>query len=281
MPAAPATSPLEADADSAADAAVSATLAATEPSAGIAMRPSAAAVPARMDRAFIASHHIVERYIAGRLPRKGAQDFEQFCRAHPELLEEIGLGERLQAALRLLEAGGQAPPWEEKSPQWWQQLPVIIGAGALCAVLAIAASISGGRLASQERAVAALQTQLAAQPLNPAESTRSIALIPSRTAPSQQSLATIGGGATEFAELHINMGWSKFGSFQVLIDRIDQGRVAVLRGLLRDSNGDLRIGLNSSALGPGDYQFTIEGLNWRGESQAQAWATITIAPKGK
>ena len=47
--------------------------------------------------------------------------------------------------------------------------------------------------------------------------------------------------------------------------------------LLRDSNGDLRLALNSSALGPGTYQFAIEGLTLHSEAIAQAWVAIGIA----
>jgi hypothetical protein len=42
----------------------------------------------------------------------------------------------------------------------------------------------------------------------------------------------------------------------------------------RDSNGNLHLELNSTALGPGAYQLAIEGLTWRGETVPQAWATI-------
>ncbi len=231
----------------------------------------------RMDRAFVANNQIVERYLSGRLPRKGAQDFEQFCREHPELLEELGLAEQINAGLRLLEAGGQSSPWEEKPRRWWEKPAALIGAVSLCVVLGVLALMTAGRLSAEERTVATLQSQIAAQPLDPALSTRSLTLIPSRTAPSQHSLATIGGSSTEFADLHVSMGWSRFSAFRVTIDRIDQGRVAVLHGLMRDSNGDVRIGLNSSALGPGDYQLTIDGLNWRGEAVPQAWASFTIA----
>ena len=230
-----------------------------------------------MDRAFIASHQIVERYLGGRLPRKGAQDFERFCREHPELLDEIGLSEQLHAALRLLEAGGHAPPWEEKPIPWWQKLPALIAATAVAVLLAIVCLVDTGRVASLHGQLAALQTQLGAQALNPAESTRSIIVIPSRTAPSQQSLTTLGGASTEFDDLKIDMGWSKFKVFDVTIDRVGQGRVAILRDLQRDSNGDLRLAFNSSALGPGDYQFTIDGLTWSGAPVSQAWATVTIA----
>ena len=60
------------------------------------------------------------------------------------------------------------------------------------------------------------------------------------------------------------------------IDRIDQGRVGVITNLAKDSNGHLRIALNSSALGPGNYQLTIEGLNWRADPEPDSWITIGI-----
>ena len=73
------------------------------------------------------------------------------------------------------------------------------------------------------------------------------------------------------------MSRSAFRAFRVTIDRIDQGRVAIMHNLVKDSNGHLRIALNSSALGPGNYQLTIEGLTWRGETVPDAWVTIGIA----
>jgi hypothetical protein len=47
-----------------------------------------------MDRDFIARNQVVERYLSGRLPIKGATDFERFCRDNPELLDELGIPER-------------------------------------------------------------------------------------------------------------------------------------------------------------------------------------------
>src|ERR1700689_2669210 len=91
---------------------------------GAAPFPSQAAQPApSMDREFIVRNQIVERYIGGRLPLKGAQDFERFCRDNPELLDEIALTERINAALRLLEAGGRPAPWEQPRKAWWEKLP--------------------------------------------------------------------------------------------------------------------------------------------------------------
>jgi len=229
-----------------------------------------------MDRQFIAQNQIVERYLTGRLPAKGVADFEQYCRRHPELLEELKLGDHLNAALRLLEAGGRAMPWEEKPQRWWEKPQTLIATASLCLALAFSTLIISGKLSAQSRHVAALQQQLKNQTLDPVESTRSILLIPSRS-PDSGSVASIGGAHAELADLKIDMTWAKYPAFQVTIDRVDQGRVAVLHDLIRDSNGDLRMALNSSALGPGDYRLSIDGLTWSRAAVPVAWVTISIA----
>ena len=40
-----------------------------------------------------------------------------------------------------------------------------------------------------------------------------------------------------------------------------------LRRIARDSNRELRLALNSSAFGPGDYLLKIDGYNWRGQTE--------------
>jgi hypothetical protein len=230
-----------------------------------------------MDPDFIARNQIVERYLGGRLPLKGAQDFERYCREHPEMLDQIGLSESINAALRLLEAGGHAPPWEVRPKPWWERLPVLLGAAGLALVLAVVALLLYDHLAARDRSIAALQRQVAMRALDPAESTRTIKVVPDRNSPSHRSLATLGDGGTEIADLKIDVSWSQFTIFRVTIDRVDQGRVAVLYNVVRDSSGALHLGLNSSALGPGQYQLSLEGLTWRGDPVPQAWATITVA----
>jgi hypothetical protein len=253
-------------------------------------RPAAAPAPAAaapqaipavpqsmpMDREFILRNQIAERYLAGRLPVRGVHDFERYCREHPELIHELGLAEKVHAALRLLEAGGIAPPWEAKPRQWWERLPTLIAAAVLALALGITALTMAGKLSARDASIAALRQRAAEQPLEPATSTRSVRLIPSRTAPSTRPAVVIGGSNAQMADFRIDMSWSKFTAFRVTIDRQDQGRVAVINYLLKDSNGDLRIGLNSTAVGPGTYQFAIEGLTLRSDAIAQAWVTIGV-----
>jgi hypothetical protein len=230
-----------------------------------------------MDREFIVRNQIAERYISGRLPIRGTHDFERYCRQHPEFIQELGLAERVHSALRLLEAGGVALPWEAKPRAWWEQLPVLIAVAVLAVAAGIGALVLASKLSGRDAAIAALRHQVAEQPLEPATSTRTTRLIPSRTAPSARPAIVLGGEGAQMADLKIDMSWSKFTAFRVTIDRQDQGRVAVINYMLRDSNGDLRLSLNTTALGPGVYQFAIEALTLHSEAIAQAWISIGIA----
>jgi len=252
---------------------------AAKPAAGNATPPAAAAAPASsvpMDRDFIARNQVVERYLSGRLPLKGATEFEQFVHRHPEILDEIGLPERVNAGLRLLEASGKPEPWQEAPRPSWQKPQVTLALAAVAGVLAVALMVLTGTGAAKSHKIAELQKQANEQPLDPATSTREIRLMPSRSGASNSPAITIGGGGAQLADFKIDESRSPYHIFRVTIDRIDQGRVGVITNLVKDSNGHLRIALNSTALGPGNYQLTIEGLNWRGDPEPDSWVTIGI-----
>lgn len=230
-----------------------------------------------MDREFIVKHQIVERYLTGHLPLRGAQDFERYCRENPELLDEIKLAERINAGLHLLEAGNRGTPLEQVKVKPWQR-PIALYAAAGVAVLLIVLSlVLASRLSGARHQVAQLQTRAATQPLEPATSTVSVVLVPSRTAPSRRSAMTFGGTSAVMADMKIDMSWSTYTAFRVTIDRVDQGRVGIIYQALKDSNGHVHVGLNTSALGPGLYQISLEALNWRGEATPQAWVTVELA----
>ena len=96
----------------------------------------------------------------------------------------------------------------------------------------------------------------------------------SRIGPPSTPTLTINPG--EFADLKVDLSWTKYALFRVSIVRVDQGRVAVLDGVTKDSNGDVRIALNAGAFGPGDYAVELEGLNMRREGLPMAWFRFTI-----
>lgn len=238
--------------------------------------PAKAAMPANMDRDFIARNQIVERYLSGKLPVKGATDFERFCSEHPELLDELGLPDRVNAGLRLLEAAGKPEPWQEAPRRFWEKPQFTMGLGAAALVMLITLIVLGTSTSSKSSKIAKLEQQVKEQPLEAATTTRTIRLVPSRTGGSNNPVVEIGGASSQLADLKIDMSKSDFRNFRITIDRIDQGRVAILHNLVKDSNGHLRIAINSSAFGPGNYQMTIDGITWRGETVPDAWVTIAI-----
>jgi hypothetical protein len=144
-----------------------------------------------MDRDFIARNQVVERYLSGRLPLKGATDFERFCNEHPELLDEIGLPDRVNAGLRLLEASGKPEPWQEKAKPKWRRPEVTIALAAAVAALGLTLLMMGGNSAGKTRQIADLKKQLLEQPLDPATSTREI-----RRTPRGDIIAILARGAT-------------------------------------------------------------------------------------
>jgi hypothetical protein len=256
----------------------SATPAATPAAAAAA---GATVLPSRgMDRDFIARNQVVERYLSGKLPIKAATDFERYCKDHPELLDEMGLPERVNAGLRLLEASGKPEPWQEASHPLWQQPAVTIGSAALAALLALVLAVVAASSAGKTHKILDLQRQVSERTLDPAASTRVIRLLPNRSSATNTPAIVVGGGAEAMlADLRIDESRSPYREFRVTIDRIDQGRVMVIDNLTKDSNGHLRIALNSSALGPGNYLFTIEGLTMRLEPQPDSWVTVGIAQR--
>jgi hypothetical protein len=229
-----------------------------------------------MDRDFIARNQIVERYLSGRLPLKGATDFERFCRDNPQVLDELGLPERVNAGLRLLEASGKPEPWQEGPRSTWAKPQWVLGLAATTLVLGIALAMVASNVAAKTDKIAKLQKQAIEQPLEPATSTRTIRLVPNHDGASNSPAVVVGGGPAELVDFKIDESRSAYKTFRITIDRIDQGRVSVIHNLVKDSNGHLRIALNSSALGPGNYQLTIEGLSWRGDPEPDSWVTIGI-----
>jgi len=243
-------------------------------SSGVNQVQGTGSLPPAMDREFIIKNQIVERYIAGRLPPKGVTDFERLIRARPELVEELGLPDRVNAGLRLLDAAGIAEPWAEKEKKVWEK-PIFgfVGAGLAVAAL-IGCAVLAMQVSNRDSQIAKLQKDNQERPIAPSTQKRTIIVPTTRNGPPSQASVTLKQG--DFAELKADLSWTKFTNFKVSIDRVDQGRVAVIDGLTKDSNGHLRISLNAGAFGPGQYLVSIEGLNMRRESLPMGWFAISI-----
>jgi hypothetical protein len=229
-----------------------------------------------MDATFIQDNQVIERYLMGKLPLKGAQDFERWCRENPDTIAELGLSDRINSALRLLDAAGEPLPWAQAPVAAWQKLPVFAAVAAV-AVLAVLASFALFMAGQKNTArIESVERELREQPLLPVQATRPITVNVSRDGPVGGSQVAIGNGRPELAEFKFDVSWSRYSQFIVTIDRVNQGRVAVLGNMARDSNGHVRVALNSSALGPGEYTVQLEGLDLRRGAEPQGWARFSI-----
>ena len=91
----------------------------------------------------------------------------------------------------------------------------------------------------------------------------------------------IGGSGAELVEMKTDLSWSDARAFRIEIERAGPGHRRVLHNVQKDSNGKVRLALNSSALGPGDYDVAIHGLDWRGQASPTAWASFEVAAPAK
>jgi hypothetical protein len=99
---------------------------------------------------------------------------------------------------------------------------------------------------------------------------------PVRSKPEQPTVAIGWLTPPQLLDLHIDVSEGKYTQFLITIDKDDGTRVMQLRRLARDSNRELRLGLNSSAFGPGDFLVEIEGYNWRGQTETIGWVRLAL-----
>jgi hypothetical protein len=233
--------------------------------------------PPRFDRKFIEDHKLVERYLESKLPFKGARDLENWCRAHPEYLNELKLSDRAQASLKLLEASGQPQDLREPQPPWWKSIYALIGVSVFAFLCLVAFWALFGKyelLRSQlEDTRASVNRGSLVQPA----SSREIYVAPDRAPGIDRSRVVVSRSTPLLMDLHIDMSYTnKQMQFRMLVDKQDQGRALVLENLFKDSNGELRMTLNSTGLAAGIYNARIEALPPRGSPIPIGWMILEV-----
>jgi len=155
---------------------------------------------------------------------------------------------------------------------WWHDRRVPIGAAVAILVLAVAAAWSAIRAGIAEDRMAMLETRAAQGFLLPPSTTRTAVAEPGRGG----RVAMGGGGAPERVELRIPVRSGDFRLFRIAIARDDGTAVLRADRLQRDSNGELRLALNSSLLPPGAYTVQIDGFTWRGETEPMGSIDLAV-----
>ena len=233
--------------------------------------------PPRFDRKFIEDHQLVERYLENKLPFKGARDLENWCREHPEYLNELKMPERTQASLKLLEASGQTQDLREPQPPWWKTTYALIGLGAVAFLSLVAFWALFGKYVLLRGEFEDTRASMNRGSLVQPATSREMYVAPDRAPGIDRSRVVVSRNAPLLMNLHIDLGYTnKQMQFRMLVDKQDQGRALVLENLLKDSNGELRMTLNSTGLSAGVYNARIEALPIHGSPVPIGWMTLEV-----
>lgn len=186
----------------------------------------------------------------------------------------------VQAELDLPSPGGLPSPESiEPDPEWWQSRWLVL-ALAVATVLLLALTIAARIGAHRDReAAAALESRVKSLTLRPSTQVRAVRVSPNPGSWSATPDATLRWPEPpELLDLYLPVAYSDFKLFAITIDKVDAGRVLDVERLSPDSNHELRLSLNSSAFGPGEYRLRLQGYTWRGERLDAGWIRLQVAP---
>src|ERR1700722_864122 len=233
--------------------------------------------PPRFDRKFIEDHKLVERYLENKLPLKGARDLENWCRENPEYLNELKLSERAQGSLKLLEASGQPQDLGEARPPWWKTPYALIGLGVVAFLSLVAFWALFGKYELLRGQLEDTRASMNRGSLVQPATSRDIYVVPDRAPGIDESRIVVTRSAPLLMNLHVDLSYTnKQMQFRMLVDKQDQGRALILENLLKDSNGELRMTLNSTGLAAGLYNARIEALPPRGIPIPIGWVILEV-----
>jgi len=176
-----------------------------------------------------------------------------------------------------LPPGGGGVEFVEIEPEWWQRRALVVALA--CALLLLVALTIAARIAShRDRALAAtLEDQVRTLTLRAATQVRVVRVTPNPRSWSASADATLAWPEPpELLDLYLPVAFSDFKVFAITIDKVDTGRVFDLQRVSADSNRDLRLTLNSSAFGPGEYRIRLQGYTWRGQRVDAGWVRLVV-----
>jgi hypothetical protein len=260
-----------------------------------------------MDPDSIEQQDIAARYLSGDLTVREAREFEKYCLRHPEVVETLPIPVRLKARLarrRLMEEESEQPPARpvvEPDPAASQATHTQTGLlfdddertgrfsltvdrpavlySLIAAVLIAAGGIAmligrnedlAGRVELLERTARSLE-------LRAPSSLQALRIVPEPIGPPLEAqVAMRWPDPPQLLELSIDVSEGRYSAFAITIDKVDEARIMQIRRIAPDSNRELRIGLNTSAFGPGTYDLQIQGYTWRGDLTDYGWVRLQL-----
>ena len=169
---------------------------------------------------------------------------------------------------------------EEPALPWWQKPATVLALAAAVVVLLAATIVSQFSAHRDRRLAAALEAQVKTLTLRASTTERVLRITPNRRSWSASPDAAIRWPEPpEILDLYLPVAYSKFNVFAVTVDKVDAGRVMLVQRMVPDSNRELRLSVNSSAFGPGEYRIRLQGYTWRGERVDAGWVRLVVTPR--
>ena len=161
--------------------------------------------------------------------------------------------------------------------RWWQRRMFVLALAVITVALFGVASAALVRSNDDRRTAVELRKQVQQLTVRPTSTERRIRITPNPRSWSAEADVTLRyPDPPELLELYMPVGYAAYGVFGVTIEKVDHGRLVVLQRVVPDSNRDLRVALNSSAFGPGEYRIRLQGYTWRGARQDAGWVRLVI-----
>lgn len=162
-------------------------------------------------------------------------------------------------------------------PEWWQKPAVVIALASATALLLAVASVALATAHRDRQLAAAAELSAKTLALRATTAERVVRIAPNPRSWSGTADAVISWPEPpELLDLYLPVGYSQFTAFAVTIDKVDQGRVMIVQRIAPDSNRDLRLSLNSSAFGPGEYRLRVQGYAWNGQRVDAGWVRLVV-----
>ena len=161
-------------------------------------------------------------------------------------------------------------------PEWmarYQQPQVLAGGAVLILVLVLALAWTAWRWNIALDRMEMMEAQAAVGFLRPPSSTQTLRIDPRES----RVIGIDGGGFLQRIDLLIGANTDSYKRFRVSLLRDDGTFVLHADRMVRDSNSDLRLSLNTSLLPNGRYRIRIEGYTRGGELQKYAEAKMQVA----
>lgn len=162
-------------------------------------------------------------------------------------------------------------------PEWWQRPMAVGGLAALAAALLLVSAFALYGAHRDRESAAAAEYRAKVLTLRATSSERPLRIAPNPRSWSAGPDASINWPEPpEMLDVFLPVAYSDFTSFWLAIDKVDQGRVMVIQRIAPDSNKELRLSLNSSSFGPGEYRIRLQGYTWNGNRVDAGWVRLVV-----